>query len=48
MSGASAEIFGLLAFSLTMGMLFSRTFFGLIENWNESARADAGPRRRRR
>ncbi|HOT30364.1 MAG TPA: hypothetical protein PLU72_19480 [Candidatus Ozemobacteraceae bacterium] len=48
MSGSSAEIFGLLTFSLTVGMLFSRTCFGLFENWNEGVRAEAGPRRRRR
>ncbi|HOY68796.1 MAG TPA: hypothetical protein PLP29_18100 [Candidatus Ozemobacteraceae bacterium] len=46
MSGAAAEIFGLLAFSLTVGTLFSRTFFGLVESWFDPA-LQIGPRRRR-
>jgi hypothetical protein len=35
MSGPSQEIFTLLGFSLTMGILFSRTFLALLESWKE-------------
>jgi len=47
MSGTSAEIFGLLAFSLTTGVLFSRTFFGLFESWLEHTRNQDATKRRR-
>jgi len=47
MSGTSAEIFGLLAFSLTTGVLFSRTVFGLLESWLENARNQNALKRRR-
>lgn len=47
MTGSSAEIFGLLTFSLTVGMLFSKTFFGLIQSWNETVQAGNSLKRRR-